>query len=151
MSDEEPFCGAKIALVQDAHVLTYLRDDYAHIPYPAHWDLPGGGREGEETAEQCALRELLEEFGLSIEASRILWRRPYPNHAGTGLPNIFMAAHLEAGEVERIVFGDEGQRWALMPIAEFLSHDRAVPHLRERLRDFLDATNHVALAAEEGL
>lgn len=151
MADEEPFCGAKIALMQGEHLLTYLRDDFAYIPYPAYWDLPGGGREGDETAEQCALRELLEEFGLSIAASRIVWRHPYPNHAGAGLPNVFMAAYLEAGEVERVVFGNEGQRWALMPIAEFLAHDRAVPHLRERLRDFLDATNHVALAAKEGL
>lgn len=151
MTSEEPFCGAKIALVQGAHVLTYLRDDFDHIPYPAHWDLPGGGRENGETPEACALRELHEEFGLHVDASRIVWRRPYPNHAGTGLPNVFMGAHIEAGEIERVVFGNEGQRWALMPIAEFLAHERAVPHLRDRLRDFLDATNHVALAAEEGV
>jgi len=146
---EEPFCGAKIALIEAGRLLVCLRDDFAHIPYPAHWDLPGGGREGGETADQCALRELHEEFGLKIEASRIVWRKSYANHAGTGLPNVFMVGYLEAGETERVVFGDEGQTWTLMQVAEFLAHERAVPHLQERLQDFLGAASQ-ALSVSTG-
>jgi 8-oxo-dGTP diphosphatase len=40
------FVGAKAALVCNGAVLTYLRDDHEGLPWPAHWDLPGGGREG---------------------------------------------------------------------------------------------------------
>ena len=43
------FSGCKIALLCDDKLLTILRDDKASIPYPNMWELPGGGREGEET------------------------------------------------------------------------------------------------------
>ena len=36
------------------------------------WDLPGGKLQGDETLEQCLARELIEELGVSIEASRVL-------------------------------------------------------------------------------
>jgi 8-oxo-dGTP diphosphatase len=66
----EDFTGAKIALLLDGHVLTYLRDDFPHLPWPAYWDLPGGGREGDEGPVDCALRELEEEFGMSYAPAR---------------------------------------------------------------------------------
>ena len=83
MTTEPPFAGAKIALLHGASVLTYLRDDFAHIPFPGHWDLPGGAREGAESPEDCALRELEEEFGLALPPERLLWRRDYrSDHLG---------------------------------------------------------------------
>ena len=60
--DGTPFGGAKIALVQDGLILTYLRDDKPDIRFPGLWDLPGGGREGGETPLACVARELFEEF-----------------------------------------------------------------------------------------
>jgi 8-oxo-dGTP diphosphatase len=145
------FSGSKIALFHDGCVLTYLRDDHAHIPFPAHWDLPGGGRENAESADECALRELLEEFGLTLDPSRIVWRRAYPSWSNPGTVSYFMVAHIGPDDIARIVFGDEGQRWEMMPIRTYLTHERCVPHLRDRLRDAVDATNAIALPAEEGL
>jgi 8-oxo-dGTP diphosphatase len=145
------FTGAKIALVHDGRVLTYLRDEHADIPFPAHWDLPGGGRENGESPEECALRELFEEFGLRLDPARIIWRRVYPSWSQPGSVSHFMGAKIEASEIAAIVFGDEGQRWEMMPVAAFLAHERAVPHFKARLRDFLDATAAVASEAEEGL
>ena len=58
MTDEEgldllhkqmEFSGCKIALLRDDKLLTILRDDISTIPWPNMWELPGGGREGEET------------------------------------------------------------------------------------------------------
>ena len=134
------FTGAKIVLFHDGRLLTYLRDDHAHIPFPSHWDLPGGGRENDESADECALRELFEEFGLRLDPSRIAWRRVYQSWSNPGSVSFFMGARIEAGEIEQIVFGNEGQRWEMMAIADYLAHDRAVPHLRDRLRDFVEAT-----------
>lgn len=145
------FTGAKIVLHCDGWVLTYLRDDHAHIPFPAHWDLPGGGRENDESADECALRELYEEFGITIDPARIAWRRVYQSWSNPGSTSHFMAAEISADEIAQIVFGNEGQRWQMMPIAEYLTRERCVPHLRDRLRDFVDATKLIALPSEEGL
>ena len=76
------FSGAKIALILGDQLVTYLRDDHAHIPFPGHWDLPGGGREGEESPEACVLRETEEEFGLRLPESRIIWKRRHPSILG---------------------------------------------------------------------
>lgn len=42
-------------------------------------------------------------------------------------------------EVGAVCFGSEGQRWEMMRVAAFVAHDRAVPVLRDRLAEFLDA------------
>ncbi|QRV02910.1 NUDIX domain-containing protein [Arcanobacterium phocisimile] len=42
--------------------------DNAHLKW---WFTPGGGREGEETATQAAVRELFEETGLRISIKRL--------------------------------------------------------------------------------
>jgi 8-oxo-dGTP diphosphatase len=49
----------------------------------------------------------------------------------------FFGGALTSADVARIRFGDEGQYWTLMPAQAFVAHARAVPYLRQRLRDFL--------------
>src|SRR5262249_35965063 len=95
------------------------------------------GRENDESAEACALRELYEEFGLSLDSSAIIWTRRYERGAGHDEIGYFLTAPISLDEIGSIVFGSEGQRWEMMPIADFLDHPRAVPHLQERLRGFL--------------
>ncbi len=137
MRTEAPFVGAKIALIGGGCVLTHLRDDKPGLPYAAHWDFPGGGREGGETAAECALRELHEEYGLILPEERLIWRRDYPSHHQPGGRAVFFGGHITAEEIGWIVFGEEGQFWEMMAIGAFLSHDGAVPYLRDRLRDML--------------
>ncbi|MEL6799153.1 MAG: NUDIX hydrolase [Pseudomonadota bacterium] len=131
------FSGAKIALILGDHLVTYLRDDYAHIPFPGHWDLPGGGREGEESPEACVLRETEEEFGLRLPQSRITWKRLYPSMSGEGSFGYFFAAPVTEAEVTTIRFGDEGQHWAMMGHDAFLEHPQAVPALQLRFGEYL--------------
>lgn len=123
------FNGAKAMLVHDGKLLTYLRDDKPSIPFPAFWDLPGGGREGEESPLDCVTREIHEEFGLTIEGAR-LTGRPFPSHQQSGAVSWFFTARLRTLEIAAIRFGDEGQEWRMMPIAEFVDHPRAVAHFR---------------------
>jgi 8-oxo-dGTP diphosphatase len=73
------------------------------------WDLPGGGRELDETPLQCAIRETWEEFRISVEPSSIVWERYYPSHTPANPGSYFLVAKLDDGFGE-IVFGEEGQR-----------------------------------------
>ena len=137
MTTDPAFAGAKLALIRDGQVLTYLRDDHQGLAFPGQWDFPGGGREGAESAEHCVLRELHEEFGLTLPPDRLIWRRDYfSDHLG-GERVAFFGGHISAAEIAAITFGDEGQFWQMMAIEAFLAHDRAISHLQTRLRDFL--------------
>jgi 8-oxo-dGTP diphosphatase len=126
------FVGAKAALICGGQVLTYLRDTHAGLPWPGYWDLPGGGREGDETPEDCLLRELEEEFGLRLSPDRLLWRRVFPSMLDPERPSVFFGGVLTVEEVRMIAFGDEGQCWALMSVARFLAHPDAVPEMQRR-------------------
>jgi 8-oxo-dGTP pyrophosphatase MutT (NUDIX family) len=44
----------------------------------SYWLLPGGGREADETPEQCLTREVHEETGLTITVERLLLDDPAP-------------------------------------------------------------------------
>lgn len=131
-----PFKGAKIALLHQGQLIAYQRDDKPEIPFPDMWDLPGGGREEDESPLECAIRETREEFDIEIDPKWIVWEQHYPAALPTEPGSYFFVAELEDG-FGAIRFGDEGQQWAFMPIAEFLGHPKVVQSLKNRLRDYL--------------
>ncbi|WP_425053929.1 NUDIX domain-containing protein [Psychromarinibacter sp. S121] len=134
----QDFDGAKLAVMCDGVVLSLMRDNRPDIPFPGLWDLPGGGREGDETAEDCALRETLEETGLRLDPAWIVWKRLYPNANDLKGPRRwFLVAEVPADVMASARLGDEGQALRWFGVAEFLSRPDAIPHLQRRLRDFL--------------
>ncbi|MCV6586404.1 MAG: NUDIX hydrolase [Marinibacterium sp.] len=134
------FAGAKLALFIGPRILTVLRDDKPDIPFPAHWDLPGGGREEGETPQACALRETREEVGLIVPPRALIWARRYTGDAGGHV--WFFAAHLPAAAAADIRLGDEGQCWRLMAPQAYCAHPMAVPSFRPRLAAYLDSEVH---------
>jgi 8-oxo-dGTP diphosphatase len=140
-TNDVPFSGAKLAALHNGHILTYRRDDFPIIPFPGRIDLPGGGREGDETAGQCALRELHEEFGLSLPPTRVIYARAYPGSHNIDMPSHFLAVHLTDADIVAIRFGCEGRDPALMPVANYLAANDAIPHLQQRLAACLAALN----------
>ncbi|MEE2861077.1 MAG: NUDIX hydrolase [Paracoccus sp. (in: a-proteobacteria)] len=127
------FHGAKLLLTRGDMMLVYLRDDRPDLPFPAHWDLPGGGREGHESPIDCARRELAEEFGLDLPASR-LSGRTFPSQAAPSMVSWLFRGTLSNHDIEAIRFGDEGQEWRMMPVGDYLRHPRAIPHFCRWIR-----------------
>lgn len=130
----EDFRGAKLAILCGSRLVTLLRDDRPDIPFPGQWDFPGGGREGSETPQVCALRETGEETGLSLAETDLAWARPYGTPPGAVW---FFVARLPELCADALRLGSEGQELRLMEIATFLQHPRAIPMFQDRLADYL--------------
>ena len=135
------FTGCKIALICDGQILTILRDDKEDIPWPNMWELPGGGREGNETPFECVAREVYEELGIHLDEDCLLWSKIYPSVIFKDKQSVFMVGQLRQEQFDNITFGDEGQAYKLMPIEEFLKSKQAVPQLQGRLRDYLKVSD----------
>lgn len=70
---ENPPNAASVAIIREGKVLLIKR---AYAPYQHLWTLPGGRIEAGETIEQCAIREIMEEVGLTIRNPRPVMVQP---------------------------------------------------------------------------
>ena len=132
------FTGCKIALICGDKILTILRDDKETIPWPNMWELPGGGREGNESPFECVAREVHEELSIQLSKEEVIWSWIYPSMLDENKKSVFLVGQLTQEQFDSIVFGDEGQAYKLMSIEEFLNSKQAVPQLQGRLRDYLE-------------
>ena len=132
------FTGCKIALICDGQILTILRDDKEDISWPNMWELPGGGREGNETPFECVAREVYEELNIQLSKDDVIWSRVYPSMLDENKKSVFLVGRLTQEQFESIIFGDEGQGYKLVSFEEFLTSDRVVPQLQERVRDYVE-------------
>ncbi len=129
------FSGSKLALFFGEKLLVYLRDERDGLLYSGMWDLPGGGREGNESPEACVLRELDEEFGLKLSQPGLTYKSHQMNKRGNR--TYTFAAQCDKALVSKIQFGDEGQFYKLVDAREFLEENNAIPHLQEQLKKYL--------------
>lgn len=125
------FGGAKLILFIAKQIVVLRRDNSPDIPWPGRLDLPGGGREGDESAETCVLRETFEEIGIKLGADDLIWRDQFQR-------GVFFAAHLPEHAETEIVFGSEGQGWLLMDPVQYSQHPEAIPHFADMVRRYLD-------------
>lgn len=105
------------------------------------WELPGGGREGNESPFECAAREVYEELGIHLTEDCLIWAKVYPSMLFEGKKSVFLVGKLAQEQFYSIVFGDEGQGYQLMNVEEFLSSSQVVPQLQERLKDYLKVSD----------
>ncbi|SLN68138.1 hypothetical protein AQS8620_03198 [Aquimixticola soesokkakensis] len=131
---DEPFDGAKIAVLVRGGVLVIERDLRRDIPWPGFWDLPGGGREGLETPLATALRELHEELGLVLDPARVMFHVESDGAGGSAARVHFFGARWDDLDLRAVRLGEEGQRWQHMPVAAFLAHPKAIPSQVARLK-----------------
>jgi len=137
------FIGVKVALVHNDNVLMIQRDDKPGLAFANLWDFPGGGRDGDETPEECAAREISEELGIDISGRPIIWRTKHPAMINPELEAYFMVIEIARDDIAVIVFGDEGQGWKMMPIDTIMRSDEVVPFLPGRLGPWLEARSSV--------
>ena len=137
--DISDFTGCKIALFCGEELLTILRDDKDDIPCPNMWELPGGGREGDETPFECVAREVYEELNIQLSKDDIVWSWIYPSMLDENKKSVFLVGKLTQEQFKSIIFGDEGQGYKLMSIEEFLASSQVVPQLQDRLIDYMES------------
>ncbi|HEU4966124.1 MAG TPA: NUDIX hydrolase [Candidatus Saccharimonadales bacterium] len=128
------FNGVKVALIKGDDILVIQRDNKPGLQYAGMWDLPGGGREGDETSFHCAAREIHEELGIALRPRAVQAQKAYPVRA-SGHAAYFMVATITDEDIDHIVFGDEGQGWKMMPIEDFMASPNVVGVLKTRLQD----------------
>jgi 8-oxo-dGTP diphosphatase len=132
------FSGCKIALLFGDKLIMQLRDNKPGLRFANMWDFPGGGRENEETPVECAIREIQEEFGITIKPESFIWQKEYPAMHDPNLKAYFLVGQVSKKEVDSIRFGDEGQRWDFMDFDTFFESKEVVPDLKGRFKDYLD-------------
>ena len=128
------FNGAKVAVFLGDKLLVMRRDARADIPWPGTLDWPGGGREGDETPQQTAIRETFEEVALQLTSADLQGQEVTTK---LGVQVVKFIARLPASRVADVKLGDEGQCWALMTPAEFAAHGDGVPSLVTFAREAL--------------
>ena len=130
------FSGAKLAILSGQSIVTILRDDIPTIPWPGHWDLPGGARDGDETPEDCVLREVREELGITLADTALHWRKETRTHHGRRA--WFFVSKQPDFDPKSVIFGNEGQTWRLAPLDWFLNEAKAIPHHRDIVKSYLN-------------
>ena len=123
------FSGTKLICLVGRRLVTLRRDCDPSIPWPGYWDLPGGGRDGDESPVACVLRETAEEVGLTLTPNDLVWRRFYPHPVAAW----FFAARLPESAAADLSLGDEGQALALVDPAEWVLREDVIPHFRMRV------------------
>jgi len=112
---EDEFEGVMV-LVTDGRgrLLMHHRDQRQGIAWPGHWTPIGGWREGAETAEETAAREVLEEAGITVSGLRPV---PGPQHDLVH-PLTRVLHTVWDGPESDLRLGDEGLAVRMVPLDE---------------------------------
>lgn len=105
-------------------------------PRKGYWGLPAGFMEGDETAEQGAVRECLEETGLEVATDRLfaVYSYQHANHKTSGLL-ILYRAHMIGGALQAGTDTTDVRFFALdeimLDMLAFETHRHAIEQLRQ--------------------
>ena len=129
------FSGAKGLVFVEDKILVYRRDNKTNIS-PGCLDLPGGGREKDESPFETFKREVMEEFGIVIKREDIIASFRQNSLLNIGTKTFFIVAKTKFNEKD-IVFGNEGSEWMLMTVEEFINRPDGIEKQQNRVREYM--------------
>ncbi len=130
------FSGAKGLVFIDDKILAYRRDAKTKVS-PGCIDLPGGGREGNESPFETFEREVREEFGIQITQEQIIASFNQDSLIHPGTQSFFLVAKTSGIQARDIVFGDEGIEWMLLSPEEFIDRIDGIERQQKRVQKYL--------------
>lgn len=130
------FNGAKGIVLLEDKMLVYRRDNKTNYE-PLHIDLPGGGREENESPFATFKREVKEEFGLDISREEIVFSCTIPSIMTPEKISFFIVAQARKVKSEDVIFGSEGLEWFLMTPEEFINRPDGIKRQQERVGKYL--------------
>jgi 8-oxo-dGTP diphosphatase len=130
------FHGAKGLVFIGEKILVYRRDGRT-TNLPFYIDLPGGGREDNESPFETFKRETKEEFGVTLEAGDIVYSKQYMSIIDPTMEAYFMVAKPSTITVEDVVPSFEVPEPMMIHIADYLALTDAIPRHVERAKEYL--------------
>lgn len=131
------FNGAKGLVFIGDKILTYRRDSKTNNK-PLCIDLPGGGREGDESPFDTFKREIKEEFGIDIEMTDVKFSCTVQSIIEPDKKSYFIVTKPLNITSSDVVFGNEGVEWILMTPEEFVSRPDGIERQQKRVRNYLE-------------
>lgn len=130
------FSAAKGLVFIGDKIIAYRRDEKTNV-HPLKIDLPGGGREEDESPFDTFKREAKEEFGIIVEKEDIHFSSTYPSGTNPDRESYFIVAKPLTLNAADIVFGDEGLEWFLMTPEEFIARPDGIKKQQEGVAKYL--------------
>lgn len=130
------FNGAKGLVFIGDKILTYRRDNKT-TNKPMCIDLPGGGREGDESPFDTFKREIREEFGIDIEKHDVQFSNTIQSVIEPTKKSYFFVTKPLKILATDIVFGNEGVEWMLMTPQQFVNRPDGIERQQKRVANYL--------------
>jgi 8-oxo-dGTP diphosphatase len=130
------FHGAKGLVFINEQILVYRRDGRTNN-LPFHIDLPGGGREQDESPFETFRREVREEFGINIKSEDIVYSKQYMSVVDPAMEAYFLVAKPLGVTLNDVTPSDEVPEPIIMDIKEYLTLTDAIPRHVDRVKEYL--------------
>lgn len=131
------FNGSKGLVFIGDKILVYRRDNKT-TNSPLCIDLPGGGRENNESPFDTFRREIKEEFGIIIDKNDIYFSSVHQSVIEPTKNSFLIVTKPLNFKESDIVFGNEGIEWLLMTPTEFISRPDGIKRQQDRIIQYLD-------------
>lgn len=130
------FNGAKGLVFLGDKILTYRRDNKT-TNSPLCIDLPGGGREANESPFDTFKREVQEEFGIALQEDDIQFSCTIPSVMEPDKKSYFVVTKPLKFSDSDVKFGNEGVEWLLMEPSEFIKRPDGIKRQQDRVTRYL--------------